>query len=97
MLRDQLYWQFREALDPESGDDVKLPPNARLMAQLTAHRYEIRGTDIKVESKEEINKRTGASPDESDATVQAWYRRKSAVKSARKAVALPLRKSGWMG
>jgi hypothetical protein len=70
-----MYWQFREALDPNNGHDVKLPPNSRLKAQLTAVRYEVRGTDIVLEPKEDVEERIGGSLDESDATVMAWLRR----------------------
>jgi hypothetical protein len=94
-LRDQMYWQFREALDPETGDDVMLPPDARLMAELTAARYSIKGTNIKVESKDEIKKRVGASPDEADAVVMAWYRRAASLKPAKPRLPPP-RTGGWM-
>lgn len=94
-LRSQIYWQFREALDPEFGSELKLPPNARLMAGLTAVRYHIRGTEIVIETKNEIIKRIGASPDEADAVVIAWSRRRAAVKKA-KIAPPPPRVGGWM-
>lgn len=96
-FRAQVYWQFREALDPEFGDEVKLPPNSRLMAELTAARYEIKGTDIKIEDKEAIAERVGSSPDEADATVNAWNRRHAAVRKVKK-IAPPIpHTGGWMG
>ncbi len=94
-FRAQVYWQFREALDPEFGDEVKLPPSARMMAELTAARYEIRGTDIKIEDKDDTVKRIGSSPDEADATVNAWNRRNAAVRKPR-APAPPVHVGGWM-
>lgn len=77
-LRSQMYWQFREALDPANGHDVKLPPDPKLKAQLIAQRYSIRGTDILLEDKESVEERVGTSLDESDAVVMAWFRRKYA-------------------
>jgi hypothetical protein len=102
-LRAQMYWQFREALDPESGEDVKLPPDQRLFAELTTPRYLLRGTDILIEEKDEVKKRVGYSPDRADAVVMAWLRRKAAV---RKGLAVGPRSTpappgasntGWMG
>lgn len=80
-LRADMYWSFREALDPEDGDDVMLPPDPRLAASLAAPRYKVKGTNILVEEKAEIRKRLGSSTDEADATVQAWGRREQALKS----------------
>lgn len=73
--RAELWWRFREALDPKNGHDVKLPPDARLKAELTAPRYKVKGTKILIESKDEIKKRIGGSTDKADAVVQAWDRR----------------------
>jgi hypothetical protein len=95
-FRAQVYWQFREALDPEFGDEVKLPPNARLMAELTASRYTLKGTDILIEKKEDVTERIGSSPDEADAHVNAWNRRNSAVRRAKKIAPPPPRVGGWM-
>jgi hypothetical protein len=83
-LRSDMYWGFREALDPESGDEIKLPPDPRLMAELTAARYTLRGTDILIESKDDIKARIGGSPDGADAIVIAWHRRKAAIKPVSK-------------
>lgn len=78
-LRAQMYWQIREALHPKSGDNLCLPPNQALKAQLAAHRWVLRGKKILVEDKQEIKKRTGSSPDESDAVVIAWNKRDTGV------------------
>jgi hypothetical protein len=72
--RADMYWSFREALDPDDGDDIMLPPDTRLAATLTAPRYKVRKSNILVEEKEEIKKRLGSSTDEADAVVQAWSR-----------------------
>jgi hypothetical protein len=73
--RAEWWWRMREALDPKEGDNVALPPDTQVTAQLTAPRWELKGTTIKVESKEEIKKRLGSSTDDADAIVQAWSRR----------------------
>lgn len=70
-LRSQLWWQFREALDPAYGSTVALPPEPQLLADLTAPRWALQGTKIKVESREEIIKRIGRSPDYGSAIINA--------------------------
>ena len=77
--RAELWWYFREALDPESGQNVALPPDRRLAAQLAAPTWKLRGESILVESKEEIRKRLGSSTDDADAVILAWYRREPAA------------------
>ncbi len=96
-LRAEMYWRFREALDPEEGDEVMLPPDARLKAELTAVRWKPSGTDIQIEDKAEIKKRVGSSPDRGDATVQAWHRRLAAIKKPKPKVAAPVNVGGWLG
>lgn len=72
-LRAEAYWKFREALEPGSGEDICLPPDRELLADLCAPRYEVRKSNIIVEPKESIKKRIGRSPDCGDAVVMAWY------------------------
>lgn len=71
-LRAYSYWMLREALDPASGQDVALPPVRRVRVDLCAPRYKMSGGKIAIESKEDIIKRTGFSPDYGDAIVMAW-------------------------
>jgi hypothetical protein len=69
-LRSKLHWQFREALvDPQRR--VSLPPDPELIADLCAPRYTVVGGKIKVESKDDIIKRIGRSPDCGDAVIYA--------------------------
>lgn len=72
--RAEWWWSFREALDPESGDDVALPPDGQLFADLTAVRRKKSedSTVIQIETKADIIKRIGRSPDDGDAVVNAW-------------------------
>lgn len=81
-VRSELWWAMREALDPESGEEVALPPDRRLLAQLAAPTWKLRGTAILVESKEDIRKRLGSSTDEADAVALAWHRRERVITSS---------------
>jgi hypothetical protein len=70
-VRAFAYWHFREALDPETGADLALPPDQELLGDLTAPHWEITAGGVKVEDKEEIIRRLGRSPDCGDAIVLA--------------------------
>lgn len=70
-LRAYAYWAMREALDPEKGDGLALPPDPELLADLTAPRWSMRPTGVLIEDKEQIVKRIGRSPDCGDAAVLA--------------------------
>lgn len=82
-LRAEMYWRFREALDPTSGENIALPPDERLTAELTAGRWIPKGDAIQVEDKGEIRQRLGSSPDRADAVVMAWQYRKLAAITSR--------------
>ncbi|MBO6858472.1 hypothetical protein [Roseibium sp.] len=71
-LRAEMYWRFREALHPKSGENIAIKRSASIKAQLTAHRWKLQGKKILIESKDDIKERTGSSPDEADAMVMAW-------------------------
>ena len=80
-LRSAAYWLFREALDPDQpgGSPVALPPDPKLMAGLTAPRFEVTPRGVQVEPKSRhkggkgIKERLGFSPDEADAVVMCWW------------------------
>lgn len=72
-LRAQAYFEFAYALDPDSGENLCLPPSRTLRADLCAPRYKIVSGKIQLEKKEDIKKRLGRSPDEGDAVVLAWF------------------------
>lgn len=65
------YWLLREALDPDTGADLALPPDSELLADLTAPRWEISASGVVVEDKESIIDRLGRSPDCGDAVMLA--------------------------
>lgn len=72
--RSQTYWRFREALDPSQpgGSPICLPDDPALLADLTASRFTIGARGIQIESKDEVKKRIGRSPDRGDAVLMAW-------------------------
>jgi hypothetical protein len=69
--RSELWWKFREALDPANNTGIALPPDNRLRADLCAPTWELSGATVKVESRDEIEKRIGRSPDWASAFVLA--------------------------
>lgn len=62
-LRSQMWWLMREALDPANNTGIALPPAPRLKTDLCAPRWSLSSASVKVESREDIIKRTGKSPD----------------------------------
>lgn len=80
-LRAEMLWRLREALDPGSGENIALPPDERLTAELTAARWRPKMDTIQVEDKDEIRHRLGSSPDRADAVMMAWHYRRRAMRS----------------
>lgn len=70
-LRSQLYWQFRELLDPQYGHNIALPPDPKLKADLCSVLWRVSGKTIRVESREEIMDRIQRSPDWASAYILA--------------------------
>ena len=73
--RSAALWMFREALDPgqPGGSPIALPPNAKLISDLTAPTFDITPNGIRAETKEKVCERLGRSTDHGDATMMAWY------------------------
>lgn len=84
-VRTASYWKMREALDPESGQDICLPDDAELRADLMAPTYKVTAAGIVVEPKTgkgSISERLGRSPGRGDAVVMAnWIPSKPPVAS----------------
>ncbi len=98
--RAEMFWGVREALDPQYGAGIALPPDKRLAAQLAAPTWRLRGSNIVIESKEEIYKRLGTSTDDADAVILAWHKREEALRrqtGRRLDPGRGLRMAGWMG
>lgn len=69
--RAEMWWKMREALDPYTGEKLALPDDRELLADLTAPRWKLSISGIQVESKDDIRKRIGRSPDKGDSAVYA--------------------------
>jgi len=72
-IRAEAYWAFREALDPVKGDDLALPDDPELLADLCAPKWSLSSSGVLIESKDDIKARLGRSPDCGDAVVLAHY------------------------
>ncbi len=70
-LRSQLWWQMREALDPANRQPIALPPDDTLKNELCTPKWEMRGVKVYVQSREDIIKAIGKSPDRATAYIQA--------------------------
>jgi phage terminase large subunit-like protein len=76
-IRTAMYWKMREALDPDGGDNICLPDDPQLKADLCAPRYKVTAEGIAVEPKhghdgvKGVADRLGRSPDRGDAVVMA--------------------------
>lgn len=70
-FRSDLWWGLRELLDPVNDTGIALPPDPDLLLELCAPRWSLSGKTIKVESREDIVKRIGRSPDRATAVVLA--------------------------
>lgn len=74
--RAEDWWKFREALDPQNGDKIALPPDQQLAADLATPRLDARALQVRgvvqIESKEDIRKRLGRSPDRGDCAVMCY-------------------------
>ena len=73
--RTAVLWAFREALDPgqPGGSPIALPPDPRIVADLTAPTFKVTPHGIRAESKEDVCKRLGRSTDRGDAVMMAWF------------------------
>ncbi|HQR07019.1 MAG TPA: hypothetical protein PLN21_09365 [Gemmatales bacterium] len=71
--RAWLWWNLRDMLDPDKGDDLALPPDQELLSDLTSARWKYTASGILLEEKEETIKRIGRSPDAGEAVVLACY------------------------
>ena len=69
--RSELWWRMREALDPTTGEELSLPPDRALRADLVAPRFTVGLSGIQAERKEDLVKRIGRSPDKGDSAVLA--------------------------
>jgi hypothetical protein len=69
--RAEWHWKMREALDPSTGDDLALPPDREMRADLIAPRWKLTAQGIQIEDKDEIKARLGRSPDSGESVIYA--------------------------
>ena len=72
-LRAEMWWKMREALDPANGDDLALPDDPEMLADLCAPKWSLSTSGILIESKDDIAERIGRSTDCGDAVVMACW------------------------
>ena len=70
-LRSEVWWKLREELDPVNDTGIALPPDPELLADLTAPKWSMQGMRVQVESRDDIVKRIGRSPDCASALILA--------------------------
>ena len=86
--RAENMWRLREALDPESDENIALPLDRQLKRDLTAPRWKLTSRGIQVEGKYSQAKdgfgaiidRIGVSTDRGDALINAYIEGKRASK-----------------
>ncbi len=72
--RAAAWWMLREMLDPAFNPTLALPPDEQLIGDLVAPHWKLTSAGkIQIESKDEIRKRLGRSPDSGDAVIQAVW------------------------
>lgn len=70
--RAEWWWALKEALHPETGEDLMIPDDPELSRELLTPRYKITARGVKVEDKSEIKSRLqGRSPDKAESLVYA--------------------------
>lgn len=79
--RSEIVWLLREALDPDTGVHLAIPRDSKLKTELCAAHWSLvpptagdenKKGRIKIESKDDIVKRIGRSPDMADAIAYCW-------------------------
>lgn len=73
-LRAQVWWRFREALDPGQpfGSPIALPHDRELLQELTTMTYKVGPRGIQLPDAEQVHKKLGRSPDRATAVVLSW-------------------------
>jgi hypothetical protein len=70
-LRSELWWKFRELLDPTNNTGIALPPDNALRVELCTPKWKSVGREIVVQSREEIYEELKRSVDKAVAVIQA--------------------------
>lgn len=69
--RAEWHWKLREALDPELGEDIAIPDDPELLADLCAIKWRLTLRGIQIESKDDIKDRLMRSPDKGESLIYA--------------------------
>lgn len=69
--RSELWWRFREALDPANNMGIALPPSKQLARELCAPTWKLQNKVIQVQGRDEIIAKVGHSPDLASAYILA--------------------------
>jgi hypothetical protein len=69
--RAEAWWRLRDELNPDrdGGSIIALPDDPELLADLATPTFDVKTNGIQIESKDDIKKRLGRSPDKGDAVV----------------------------
>lgn len=70
--RAEWHWGLREALDPSNGEEVCLPPDRELRADLLAVRWKVVSKGIAIRDKKELKTVLKRSPDRGDGVIYAF-------------------------
>lgn len=90
--RVEMYYRVKDLLSDSTSACLELPPDQQLLAELTAPQYKLTsGGKMALESKVDIVKRLGNSPDRADAVCLASIRELSS------ATVTPIKVTGRMG
>jgi hypothetical protein len=87
-MRAKWWWDLRESLDPETGDNIALPPDNEMKADLCGPHWEPTQRGVKVEAKEDVEGRLSRSVDKGDAVVMAWQEMRN-PRNAKRSTARP--------
>lgn len=77
--RAEAWWRLRESLDPNGKNPLILPPDEDLKRDLTMPLWKVTPRGIQIESKDDIRKRLGRSPDRADAVALCNYQPRKAA------------------
>ena len=73
-VRAAMWWNVRELLDPDYGDDICLPPIKEIQDDLTAPKWgHSKSGTVLLESKKQMRTRIGRSTDIGDAICLAFW------------------------
>lgn len=70
--RAEWTWSMRERLDPASGEDIALPDDPELRADLCSIRWKMMTRGVQIELKDDIKARIGRSPDKGESAIYAY-------------------------